>query len=101
MEIKSKHIQVDGLIAFDIIDTFDDDGNYDNTFLRLSLPSYLLTDDFAFCYNSLNGMGYRINTKTEFVHTLMAVYSDFMVNIIKSLKTVNFVKSGDDDEGYA
>ncbi len=102
IDIKSNVFKVDGLIEFACIDYFDDYGNYENSILRLRLPEYLLSDDFAFCYNTLNGMGYRLNTKAEFVHSLMSVYSLVISHIAKSVRTFNFVKDDDNEyEGYA
>lgn len=77
-------IKVDGLITFDHNLEFDKNGNIIFEEFDLNVGD-LTTDDFSFNYMLLNALGFKLNNKKQYIHSLMMVFHKTMMASTQAL----------------
>lgn len=74
---------------------FTPGGNYVETSFILD-AGYFTTDDFPFCYAILNELGYEVNDKIMYIHTMQYVFRETLEKIVAAVKT-STPKSGNEE----
>lgn len=80
LAILGNKIKVDGILSFDVVDIFSNDGRKIETHLSLNAGE-LHTEDFSFVYGYLNSLNFRLTTRKEFIHSLMHVQKTLIIGM--------------------